>query len=410
MTSTTSERPAQASPSRSNAGFDAEAAFTAVERVLRAAPRPTSLHEPMFRGREWNYVKETLDSGWVSSAGSYVERFERDLASVCEVKHAVATVNGTAALHMCLHLAGVTAGDEVLAPALTFIATANAISYCGAIPHFCDVTERTLGLDPFLLDAHLRETAEVRGGACRNRKTGRRIAACIPMHAFGHPVELDELVEVCARWRVALVEDVAEALGSHYKGRHVGNCGLASALSFNGNKIVTSGGGGAILTNDPVIARHAKHLTTTAKQPHKWAFNHDVVGYNYRLPNLNAALGCAQLEQLPGFLSDKRALALRYVSEFSGVAGARIFADAPFAQSNYWLVTLLLDKADTDMRDAFLERCHAGKVLARPAWTCMHRLAPYAACPRMDLSGTENLEARIVNLPSSVIIERDYAA
>ena len=410
MTSTISDPAAAGAAARLNSGFDAEAAYAAIERVLRATPRPASLHEPMFRGREWDYVKETLDSGWVSSVGSYVDRFERDLAEICEVRHAVVAVNGTAALHMCLLLAGVRQGDEVLAPALTFIATANAISYCGAIPHFCDVTERTLGLDPVLLDAHLRATAEIKDGACHNRSTGRRISACMPMHAFGHPAEMDELAEVCARWRIALVEDAAEALGSRYKGRHVGNFGLVSGLSFNGNKIVTTGGGGAILTNDPAIAKAAKHLTTTAKQPHKWAFNHDAVGYNYRMPNLNAALGCAQLEQLPGFRADKRALTARYIHEFAAVAGARIFADAPFAESNYWLVTMLLDKPDVAVRDAFLERCHAGKVLARPVWTCMHRLPLYEHCPRMDLAWAEQLEARIVNLPSSVIIERDYAA
>jgi perosamine synthetase len=390
-----------------NERFDAVRAIEAIERVVGDAPRPVSLHEPRFAGHEWDYVKETLDSGWVSSVGKYVDRFEAMLAERCEVPHAIATVNGTAALHACLLLAGVQNGDEVLLPALTFIATANAVSYCSAVPHFCDSEEATLGLDPGKLDRHLTDVAELAGGGCRNRKTGRRIAAVVPMHTFGHPARMDRLTKVAARWNIPIVEDAAEALGSRYQTRHVGHHGLLACLSFNGNKPVTTGGGGAIITVDAEIARAAKHLTTTAKKRHQWAFLHDEVGYNYRLPNINAALGCAQLEQMDAFVAAKRRLAARYQEAFRDVPGAAIFVDADDSQSNYWLVTMLLDEPDLAARDAFLAACHERGLLCRPAWTAMHRLSMYEHCPRMDLSVAEELEARIVNLPSSMTLELD---
>ena len=390
--------------------FDAAAALRAIESVVGDAPRPVALHEPHFGGREWDYVKETLDSGWVSSVGKFVDDFEKRLAERCEVSHAIATVNGTAALHAALLLVGVKAGDEVIVPALTFIATANAVSYCGAFPHFCDSDARSLGIDPDKLDRGLTETAEVVQGVCRNKRTGRRIAAMVPMHTFGHPVDMDALVEVAARWHIPIVEDAAEALGSTYKGRHVGSHGAVATLSFNGNKPVTTGGGGALLINDPALARAAKHLTTTAKQPHAWAFIHDQVGYNYRLPNINAALGCAQLEQLEAFVAAKRQLARRYQEAFRHVGGAAIFADANYAASNYWLVTMMLDVASEPTRDAFLQACHERGLLCRPVWTGMHRLPMYRECPRMDLTQAEALEARIVNLPSSMALELKRAS
>jgi perosamine synthetase len=362
------------------------------------------LHEPSFAGNEWAYVKECLDTGWVSSVGKFVDRFEQQLADYAGVKRAVAVVNGTAALHVCLRLVGVEPRDEVLIPTLTFIATANAVSYCGAIPHFVDSEEKTLGLDSAKLADYLADIAEIRLQGCFNKATGRRIKAVVPMHAFGHPVDLDPLVEVCNRYRLELVEDAAESLGSFYKGRHTGNWGKVSALSFNGNKVITTGGGGAILTNDEELGKLAKHLTTTAKVPHKWLFIHDQIGYNYRLPNLNAALGCAQMEELPGFLAAKRRLAQAYRHALKGIEGVRFFNEPDFAQSNYWLNVLLLDKQSAHQRDALLEAANSQGIMTRPAWTLMHKLPMFADCPRMDLALAENLESRLINIPSSAVL------
>ncbi|WP_236021461.1 LegC family aminotransferase [Geomesophilobacter sediminis] len=359
------------------------------------------MHEPSFAGNEWAYVKECLDTGWVSSVGAFVDRLEADLANFTGVKRAIAVVNGTAALHICLILAGVEAGDEVLIPALTFVATANAVSYCGGVPHFVDSELHTLGVDPKRLAVYLTETAEVRDSGCYNRHTGRRIKAVVPMHTFGHPVDLDELAAVCRQFRLELIEDAAESLGSYYKGSHTGNIGRLAALSFNGNKIVTTGGGGAILTNDEALAARAKHLTTTAKVPHRWEFNHDRIGYNYRLPNLNAALGCAQLEQLPGFLANKRRLAQSYAAAFAGAEGIRFISEPGFARSNYWLNALLLDEEHSGQRDALLALTNDGGVMTRPAWNLMHRLPMFAGCPRMELPVAESLERRLINIPSS---------
>lgn len=372
----------------------------ALRQVLPTAGG-VALHEPEFAGNEWQYVKECLDSGWVSSVGSYVDRFEAMLAEMTGARFAVAMVNGTAALQICLQLVGVRRDDEVLVPALTFVATANAVSYCGAIPHFVDVEERTLGLDPGKLDAYLREIAQVKEGECRNRQTGRRIRAVVPMHTFGHPVDLDPLLEVCERYRLEVVEDAAESLGSYYRGKHTGTFGKVAALSFNGNKIVTTGGGGALLTNDEELGRLAKHLTTTAKVPHRWEFNHDMIGYNYRMPNLNAALGCAQLERMPDFLRAKRLLHQAYTAAFASVPGASIFQEANFAQSNYWLNILLLDSAQAALRDDVLRATNDSGLMTRSAWTLMHKLPMFSSLPRMDLFVAEELVRRIINIPSS---------
>lgn len=360
-----------------------------------------ALHEPWFCGREWEYVKDCIDTGWVSSAGKYVDRFETMLAEQTGARHAVAIVNGTAALHICLKLAGVLPGDEVLIPTLTFIATANAVSYCGAIPHFADSAYDTLGLDPAKLSDYLAEIAEIRGHACVNRKTGATIRAVVPMHAFGHPVDIDRLVETAARFKLKIVEDAAESLGSLYKGRHTGSFGTVAALSFNGNKVVTTGGGGALLTNDESIAKHAKHLTTTARLPHRWSFIHDEVGYNYRLPNLNAALGCAQLEGLVGFVERKRTLAAAYRTALRGVDGVSFFSEPAFARSNYWLNAIMLDVECAASRDTVLDTLNAGGIMARPAWTPMHRLPMYEHSPRMPLDVAEDIERRLINIPSS---------
>jgi perosamine synthetase len=310
-------------------------------------------------------------------------------------------VNGTAALHLCVKLAGVVAGDEMLVPSLTFVATANAVSYCDAIPHFVDCDDATLGVDAAKLALYLEKCADLRGDTCYNRATGRRIRALIVMHTFGNPAELDALAAVCRRFGLVMIEDAAEALGSTYRGRHAGNHGLMSALSFNGNKVVTTGGGGALLTSDAELGRHARHLSTTARLDLAGRFVHDEVGYNYRLPNLNAALGCAQLEQLADLLDKKRRLAARYRAAFANIAGARLFSPAAHTNSNHWLNTLIIERADVGERDEILGTLNAAGIQARSAWALMHHLPMYRDCPRMDLTVAESLERRIVNLPSS---------
>jgi perosamine synthetase len=391
-----------------NARMDHEAVLSALKSVLPQNKDDVSLHEPQFGGNEWAYVKECLDTGWVSSVGKFVDRFEHDLAEFTGVKYAVAVVNGTAALHVCLQLVGVKPGDEVLIPALTFVATANAVTYCGATPHFVDSELKTLGVAPLKLDAYLKEITEMRQDCCYNKQTGRRIRAVVPMHTFGHPVDLDSLTEVCARYRIAMVEDAAESLGSYYKGKHTGNWGQVSALSFNGNKVLTTGGGGAILTNDEELGRLAKHLTTTARIPHQWELSHDMTGYNYRLPNINAALGCAQLEQLPSFLKKKRALAEHYKKAFVNIKGVSFFSESEHAKSNYWLNALLIDENHSDERDAVLELTNRSGIQTRPAWTLMHRLPMFTPCPHMDLSVAEGIARRLINIPSSAVLGESY--
>jgi perosamine synthetase len=359
------------------------------------------LHEPIFNGNEWKYLKECLDSTFVSSVGKFVDRFESNLAAYTGAKHVVAMVNGTTALHVALQLAGVKHGDEVLIPALTFVATANAVSYCGAIPHFVDSEERTLGLDSNALREYLQDISEIRSGQCVNRKTGRIIRALVPMHVFGHPVDIEGALSVAKDFHLVLVEDAAESLGSTWLGRHMGTFGRMGILSFNGNKTITTGGGGAIITNDPALARRAKHLTTTAKVSHRWDFVHDEIGYNYRLPNINAALGCAQLEQLPGFLEEKRKLFERYQSAFANVPKTSIIAEPAGCKSSYWLQTLMLDGSAADQKDAILTTTNDAGLMTRPIWMPMHRLVRYQGCPKMDLPVAEYLDQRLINLPSS---------
>ncbi len=366
-----------------------------------AGDGPLALHEPRFRGNEWIYLKECLDSTFVSSVGKFVDRFEADLAAFTGAKRAVAVVNGTAALHVSLLLAGVATGDEVLLPALTFIATANAVAYCLATPHFVDSEERSLGMDAHALRDYLTSTTEMRDGHCINRSTGRVIRAMVPMHTFGHPVDIEALLAVAHDFRLQLIEDAAESLGSTVGGQHTGTFGLMGTLSFNGNKTITTGGGGAILTNDIELGKRAKHLTTTAKVPHRWNFVHDEVGYNYRLPNLNAALGCAQLEQLPGFLADKRHLFERYQSAFADVKGVRLVAEPAGCHSNYWLQTLLLDESLADQRDAVLIATNDAGLMTRPVWALMNRLSMYSNAPKAPLPVAESLERRLINIPSS---------
>lgn len=379
----------------------ADSILAAVRKVVPAERGPVALHEPEFRGREREYVQDCIDTGWVSSVGAYVDRFESMLAGITGATHAVATVNGTAALHVALLLAGVRPGDEVLIPAFTFIATANAVSYCGATPHFVDSAGDTLGLDPVALDEHLHRMAERHGDVLVNRATGRVLRAVVPMHTFGHPVDLEGLLEVCARHGLPVVEDAAESLGSTYKGTHTGRFGRLAAFSFNGNKIVTTGGGGAILTDDPELGRQAKHLTTTARVPHRWNFSHDAIGFNYRLPNLNAALGCAQLEVLPDLLRRKRQLAERYATAFETVREAAFVREPAEARSNYWLNAILLSPDAASARDGVLQRLNDAGAMARPGWCLMHRLPMYQHCPRAPTPVAEDIERRLINLPSS---------
>jgi perosamine synthetase len=360
-----------------------------------------ALHEPVFEGNEWKYVKECLDTGWVSSSGAFVSRFEEDLARITGAKRAVAVVNGTAALHLALMMAGVEKGDEVLVPDLSFVAVSNAVTYCGAIPHFVDSDFKTLGVNPEKLAAWLQEVAQNRKGVCFNKKTGCRIKALVAVHTFGHPVDLDKVLLVCRRFGIELIEDAAEAIGSLYKGKHVGQWGRFAVMSFNGNKTVTTGGGGAILTRDAKEAKHLKHLTTTAKKPHPWLFEHDEVGFNYRLPNLNAALGCAQLERLPLYIERKRALAAKYLELFASVKGLRFFTEPNFSQSNYWLNLLLLDKESEKSRDTILSVTNEHGFMTRPSWSLAHRFPMFKDCPRMNVSDSLSLEKRIINIPSS---------
>jgi aminotransferase in exopolysaccharide biosynthesis len=363
---------------------------------------PVGLHEPRFGGNEWTYLKECLDTAFVSSVGKFVDQFENDLAAFTGAKRAVAVVNGTAALHMSLLLAGVEAGDEVLLPALTFIATANAVSYCQATPHFVDSEERSLGMDAHALRDYLRTTTEMRNGHCINLCTGQVIRAMVPMHTFGHPVDIDALLSVAHDFHLQFIEDAAESLGSTFGGRHTGTFGVMGALSFNGNKTITTGGGGAILTNDLQLAARAKHLTTTAKVSHRWNFTHDAVGFNYRMPNINAALGCAQLEQLPSFLLDKRRLHKVYKSIFSNLQGVRLMDEPDGCRSNYWLQALLLDESLANERDAVLSASNDVGLMTRPAWALMHRMPIYISAPRAPLPVAESIERRLINIPSSV--------
>ncbi|MEJ9281707.1 LegC family aminotransferase [Ureibacillus thermosphaericus] len=360
------------------------------------------LHEPTFDEKEIEYVTECIRTGWVSSVGSYVSRFEEELAKFVGAKRAVAVVNGTAALHIALKIVGVQENDEVLMPSLTFVATANAASYLGAIPHFVDVSYETLGMDPIKLNKHLEEIGVLRNGQLYNKQTGRRIAAVVPMHTFGHPVDLDGLLEVCDKFNLVLVEDAAESLGSYYKGKHTGTFGKVAAFSFNGNKIVTTGGGGAIVTNDDALADYAKHLTTTAKIPHRWEYVHDEIGYNYRMPNINAALGCAQLEKIKVFLRKKKVLTEKYEQLICNLEGVQLFKQPLNSESNYWLQTLILE--DSLNRNKVLSFLNDNGVMSRPIWQPLHELKMYKNNPMMEMNTTMQLKQKIVNIPSTPIL------
>lgn len=357
------------------------------------------LHVPHFAGNEKKYLLDTIDSTFVSSVGAYVDQFESMMQAITQTQKTVAVVNGTAGIQVALRLVGVKSGDEVLTQALTFVATANAIAYQNATPVFLDVDLDTMGLSPKAVAKFLEEFGDLREDGCYNRKSGKKISACMPMHTFGFPVHLDELIAVCNAWKIPMVEDAAESLGSEYKGKPTGSLGKVGVFSFNGNKIVTSGGGGAIVTNDISIGEKGKYLTTTAKIPHPYEYVHDEMGYNFRMPNLNAALACAQLEQLDGFLENKRKLAKEYQSFFA-VNGIKFRTETPETKANYWLVCVELENKIE--RDLFLETTNANRVMTRPIWQLMYRLPMYANCQRDENVNAEFLEERIVNIPSSV--------
>ena len=389
--------------------FSSQHIVNALRMVLPDTDSFIPLHEPWFNGKESEYTQSCIEEGWVSSVGAFVDRFENDLASVTGVKRAVAVVNGTAALHMALLMAGVKENDEVLIPALTFVATANAVAYCGAVPHFVDSEERTLGVDAERLQSYLTSIASYQKGECINKLTGRPIRCIVPMHTFGHPVDMDPLLDIAKKYDLVVVEDAAESLGSYYKNRHTGGFGKMAVLSFNGNKIITTGGGGAVLTNDEALADRVKHLTTTAKRPHRWQYFHDETGFNYRLPNLNAALGCAQLEQLDYFIRCKRALAGRYAEILAEVDGISFIQEPDHCRSNYWLNGFLLEKSLAAHRDELLDVLNQNNIMARPAWDLINTLPMYRACPRMELEVAADLSGRLINIPSGAILGVPYA-
>lgn len=357
------------------------------------------LHAPRFCGNEKKYLLETIDSTFVSSVGAYVDEFEKMMQAITHTKRAVALVNGTSGLQVALRLVGVRSGDEVLTQALTFVATANAISYNNAKPVFLDVDRDTMGLSPKAVAEFLEQYGEVRAGVCVNKRTGNKIAACVPMHTFGFPVRIAELSEICEKWKIPLIEDAAEALGSSYKGDPMGSFGELGVFSFNGNKIVTSGGGGAVVTKNDELGKKAKYLTTTAKRPHSYEYFHDELGFNFRMPNLNAALACAQLEVLETFLQKKRMLAKQY-ENFFRETGFHFRTEMPDTRANYWLMCVELENKKE--RDKFLKSTNDAKVMTRPVWQLMYKLPMYDECYRDDQKNAEFLEDRIVNIPSSV--------
>lgn len=357
------------------------------------------LHVPVFLGNEKKYLNECIDSTYVSSVGSFVDRFEKDIAEYTGAKRAVVCVNGTNGIAIALKLVGVEMGDEVITQPLTFIATANAISYCNAHPIFLDVDKDTMGLSPQKMSAWLDENAMLQDGVCINKKTQRKIKACVPMHSFGHPVKIEDLCEVCRKWHIELVEDAAESIGSFYDGKHTGTFGKIGILSFNGNKTITTGGGGMLLFQDKQLGDYAKHLTTQAKIPHRWEFKHDVVGYNYRMPNINAALGCAQLEKIDFILKNKRETAMAYKKFFQD-SDIRFFNEPKNSQSNFWLNAIIF--SNKEAQQVFLQETNDNGVQTRPIWELMNRLPMYRNCECGDLSAAEWFADRVVNIPSGV--------
>jgi perosamine synthetase len=375
--------------------------FVKFAQELYGTTKHIPLHAPQFRGNEKKYILEAIDSTFVSSVGKFVNQFEEEVSKYTGARYAIATVNGTSALHIALKLAGVSRNSDVITQSLSFVATCNAIRYCGAKPIFIDVDKSTLGLSAESLEEFLQQNTEERDdGFCWNKATNRKISACLPVHTFGFPVHINKIKTICDQYKILLVEDAAESLGSFYRGKHTGTNGELSALSFNGNKIITTGGGGMILTNNEYLAKEAKHITTTAKTPHKWEFNHDKIGYNYRLPNLNSALGVAQMELLSGYLQDKKKIAIQY-QEWGKENGMDFVKELTNTRANYWLNVAIMQ--NKQQRDKMLEITNSNNVMTRPVWTPMHKLAINQDCQYGDMSNTEWLADRIINVPSGVI-------
>ena len=380
-----------------------------IDRIRRVTgPETGGLHEPVFEGNEKKYLAECIDSGFVSSVGPFVTAFEESVRDFVGAQHAVAVVNGTAALHLALLSVGVRAGDEVLVPAMSFVATANAVSHAGAIAHFVDVDEATWGIDPVALRSHLAQVGQMKDGRLHNKETGRAITAVVPMHALGHPVAIAPLVSVAEEFGLVLVEDAAESLGSWVGDRHTGLFGRLGVFSFNGNKTITTGGGGVIVTDDEALAKQLKHLSTTARVPHAYEFDHDAVGYNYRMPNINAALGLAQMEQLPGLIAGQRDLFELYFKAFTDSPFGEVRQEATGTTSNYWLQAISLPEGMKDSRDELIRGCVDAGVSVRPLWKPLNKLAPYASYPSAATPVTEELYRRVICLPSSaLLVNRD---
>ena len=376
-----------------------------ISEIINAIRKATKLstaqlHQPEFNGNEWQYIKDCFDSSFVSSVGTYVTEFEKKIALYTGANHAIATINGTAALHLALVVAGVQQNDEVLVPSMTFVATVNAVSYLNAKPHFVDCSEQNFGMDPTLLRNHLEKISELKNGVCVNKESGSIIRALVPTHVFGHPCDIAELKEIADDFQLLLIEDASESLGSYYQKKHTGTFGSLGVISFNGNKTITTGGGGVIITNDDKLAHKAKFLSTTAKEQHPYAFVHKKVGYNYRMPNLNAALGCAQLENLPKILKAKRKLNFKYKNAFSKVKNIQFLDETNFPGSNFWLQTILINENYSQFQNPIIESCIEAGYQVRPVWKPIHSLPMYLGSPSTSLSNTNSLSKRIINLPS----------
>ena len=385
--------------------IDAADFVARIRSVIGESATPLGLHEPELGELDKKYLNDCIDSTFVSSVGAYIPEFEQRMQEITGAKYAIAASNGTSALHIALYVVGVEHGDEVMVPSLSFVATANAVAHAGAVPHFIDSEYATLGMSPDKLRERLSQMKR-EGGKVYNPETGARIAAISPMHALGHPVRIKEIVAIADEYGIPVVEDAAESLGSYVDGQHTGTFGLTGMISFNGNKIVTTGGGGVILTNDDAIGKRAKHITTTAKLPHKWEFEHDELAWNYRMTNLTAALGIAQLEKLEGFKAEKRVLAERYAAAFEGFEGAKFVAEPAGTTSNYWLCAVQLDEPSLEQRDALLQACHDDGILARPMWNLLHEQRMYNTAPAADLEVATALHASLICLPSTPRLAR----